>query len=338
MQFDNTLLYGDNTDVVIHIVKLRLFLTPSAITGSIVSTLPLTAFLMKQMFGVALRNDNEMAMQREIRHKAILSVISCYIFSLTSAFGDVTSVLLAKPLYGNDEGIVLTGTVGSGQQSVFVLIRGPGPSENFVGMVSDPSADADGTFTTIPRPVDGIFQLEGTYRAIAFSSDQKEQDGISLLLNYDGTYVSDPNMASHVVRIPAGSANPGCEETNECFLPSVLAINIGDIVTWTNEGIAAYTVTSGTPEVGADGMFDSGLLLSQNTFSYRFDQEGLFQYYSLAQLWMRGTVVVGHPIRDVMLSIQQSTNLLEDVWTDLSTVTITVTNPSDAIFYRLQDF
>ena len=49
---------------------------------------------------------------------------------------------------------------------------------------------------------------------------------------------------SITVSIPAGSSVPGCHETNECFIPSDITINVGSEITWTNNDNAAHTVTS----------------------------------------------------------------------------------------------
>ena len=42
--------------------------------------------------------------------------------------------------------------------------------------------------------------------------------------------------AHHEVTITnaPGSATPGCEDTNNCFIPSVATVDLGTIVTWEN--------------------------------------------------------------------------------------------------------
>ena len=58
--------------------------------------------------------------------------------------------------------------------------------------------------------------------------------------------------AHHEVTITnaPGSATPGCEDTNNCFIPSVVTVDLGTIVTWENTDTAAHTATSGS---AADG-------------------------------------------------------------------------------------
>ena len=76
-----------------------------------------------------------------------------------------------------------------------------------------------------------------------------------------------------------GSSTPGCEETDSCFIPSVVTVHLGTIVTWDNTDTAAHTATSGSAVQGPDGVFDSGLLMTSagmNTFSHTFDEAGTY--------------------------------------------------------------
>jgi len=96
---------------------------------------------------------------------------------------------------------------------------------------------------------------------------------------------------SGTISLPSGSSAPGCDETNECFIPADVSINIGETVTWSNDDSAAHTVTSGVP--GApDGVFDSSLFMSSTTFSHTFDEAGEYDYYCMVHPWMTGKVQV----------------------------------------------
>jgi len=89
-----------------------------------------------------------------------------------------------------------------------------------------------------------------------------------------------------------GSSVPGCEETNECFIPSTVNISIGDTVTWVNDDTAAHTSTSGTAAGGPDGNWDSSLVISGSSFSNTFDQAGEYPYHCMVHPWMSGLVIV----------------------------------------------
>jgi len=94
------------------------------------------------------------------------------------------------------------------------------------------------------------------------------------------------------VSVPTGTAVPGCEETNECYLPQDVSINAGDTVIWHNTDTAAHTVTSGSPTDGPDGTFDSSLFMAGATFEVTFDDSGSYDYFCMVHPWMQGNVQV----------------------------------------------
>jgi nitrite reductase (NO-forming) len=74
--------------------------------------------------------------------------------------------------------------------------------------------------------------------------------------------------------------NPGDYSVN------MLMVALGTTVTWTNDDPSMpHTVT-------VDGLFDSGVLQTGQTFSYTFDTPGEFEYYCTLHPWMRAKVMV----------------------------------------------
>jgi len=94
------------------------------------------------------------------------------------------------------------------------------------------------------------------------------------------------------ISVPSGSSTPGCDETNECFIPAEVTVNVGETVTWSNDDSAAHTVTSGTPTGGPDGTFDSSLFMADTTFSHTFDNAGEYNYFCMVHPWMTGKIQV----------------------------------------------
>jgi predicted secreted protein with PEFG-CTERM motif len=94
------------------------------------------------------------------------------------------------------------------------------------------------------------------------------------------------------VSIPAGTATPGCEATNECYIPYEVTVDVGGEVTWSNDDTAGHTVTSGTLDGGPDGVFDSGLFMAGKTFTHKFEEVGQFPYFCIVHPWMTGVVIV----------------------------------------------
>ena len=107
--------------------------------------------------------------------------------------------------------------------------------------------------------------------------------------------VESPAMTGPVtveVSLPSGTSVPGCEETNECYIPATVSINAGDTVSWSNDDSAAHTVTSGSAADGPSGKFDSSLLIAGGTFEHTFDSSGTEDYYCMVHPWMTGSVKV----------------------------------------------
>ena len=93
------------------------------------------------------------------------------------------------------------------------------------------------------------------------------------------------------VIMPIKVSRPGCEETNSCYLPSIITINQGQQVTWSNEDVAFHTVTSGLYDEPSD-LFDSGHLDPEQKFIVSFDEPGTFDYFCTLHPWMAGKVIV----------------------------------------------
>ena len=104
------------------------------------------------------------------------------------------------------------------------------------------------------------------------------------------------------ISIPDGVGVPGCEATNECYLPYEVNVAVGATVTWDNVDTAAHTVTSGTPSEGFDGVFDSGLFMTGTTYEFTFDTEGTYDYFCMVHPWMTGIVNVGESAANMSIS------------------------------------
>ncbi len=134
-------------------------------------------------------------------------------------------------------------------------------------------------------------------------------DAAGIELDYEGecmipesTETAQLPIASgiHQVNLAEGSGAPGCEETDECFLPYFITISTGETVVWNNIDSAAHTVTSGNVADGHDGMFDSSLFMSGLTFDFTFNEAGSFDYFCMVHPWMTGKVIV-NDIEDMVV-------------------------------------
>jgi plastocyanin len=70
------------------------------------------------------------------------------------------------------------------------------------------------------------------------------------------------------------------------FNPLTITVALGTSITWINKDAVAHTVTSNT------GIFDSGSINTNGTFSYTFSTVGSFPYHCTVHPYMTATVIV----------------------------------------------
>jgi len=74
--------------------------------------------------------------------------------------------------------------------------------------------------------------------------------------------------------------------SNFAFSPSTLTVAVGTTVTWTNKDASSHTVTSDT------GVFNSGGMSQNATYSYTFNTAGTFSYSCTIHPGMKGKIIV----------------------------------------------
>ena len=76
------------------------------------------------------------------------------------------------------------------------------------------------------------------------------------------------------------------------YSPNNYSAKTGQTITFDNIDANFHTVTSGSPESGPDGKFDSGLLSAGDVYSLELDQSGTYEYFCTIHTNMRGTLTV----------------------------------------------
>jgi len=94
-----------------------------------------------------------------------------------------------------------------------------------------------------------------------------------------------------MIIMPVKAARPDCGPNDDCYIPSKITIKPGETVYWKNQDAAFHSVTSGFYG-DPDGLFDSELLDPEDIFSYKFTEEGIYDYYCTLHPWMKGIILV----------------------------------------------
>lgn len=75
------------------------------------------------------------------------------------------------------------------------------------------------------------------------------------------------------------------------FQPASLTVKKGTTVTWTNKDSYAHTVTSGISP-NPNGTFNGNNVSSNQTFSFKFDNAGSFDYFCMIHTQMKAKIIV----------------------------------------------
>ena len=146
----------------------------------------------------------------------------------------------------------------------------------------------------------GIFDTGGSYRrsfgsAGAFSyfcTIHPDMRGEVVVVATPGSFPPPapeptPHPSSPTTTVPPAPAGPaGISIVDFGFEPGSRAVAAGTTVTWTNVGAAPHTVAA------TGGAFESGFLITGDTFANTFATPGSFSYFCTLHPAMRGTIVV----------------------------------------------
>ncbi|MDH5415682.1 MAG: plastocyanin/azurin family copper-binding protein [Nitrosopumilus sp.] len=128
--------------------------------------------------------------------------------------------------------------------------------------------------------------VEKTYEKTKQVSEQVKEMGQA------AKELSSSKLPARLVSIPSGTSVPGCEKDGICYDPPSLIIFTGAELIWKNNDSSSHTVTSGNIVDGPDGLFDSGLIMSNETFSHTFNEAGEYAYFCMIHPWANASVTV----------------------------------------------
>ncbi|MGY5141441.1 MAG: hypothetical protein ACW9WZ_00130 [Nitrosopumilus sp.] len=115
------------------------------------------------------------------------------------------------------------------------------------------------------------------------SNDTSTNDIVEDIDESQSSTTTDNQM---IITTVLGSGSPGCEETTAgCYFPNSFSIPINGKVTMKNIDSVAHTFTSGTPSDGPDGVFDSGILMTDEIFEWNSTTGGEQPYFCMLHPW-----------------------------------------------------
>ena len=112
-------------------------------------------------------------------------------------------------------------------------------------------------------------------------------------------FADHPEVA--ITTVEESGFSQGCVESG-CYTPVSAKVSVGSVVTMTNtDTTGVHTFTSGTVDgftPSPDGIFDSGVLMNGDSFTWKANVSGKVPYYCMLHTWMTGTIIVGEAKAD----------------------------------------
>lgn len=139
---------------------------------------------------------------------------------------------------------------------------------------------------------------------------------LSLSLTLSGLSLDSAFAEEIKIENGRGSSQPGCEETNLCFIPAVATANVGDKIIFLNGDDAPHTSTSGSPTSGPNGIWDSGLQQPGVDFVFIATDPGTYDYFCMVHPWMVGQLQIfaqGEDSSDILEKIGMTTDNFESM-------------------------
>ncbi len=91
----------------------------------------------------------------------------------------------------------------------------------------------------------------------------------------------------------SGSSTDDCVNIKYgCYVPGIATVDLGGKIIFSNTDSAAHTFSAGTAIDGPTGEFDTGLLMTGNSFEFYPDTVGDINYFCMVHPWMNGLIQV----------------------------------------------
>ncbi|HJJ21005.1 MAG TPA: PEFG-CTERM sorting domain-containing protein, partial [Nitrosopumilus sp.] len=125
-------------------------------------------------------------------------------------------------------------------------------------------------------------------------------------------FADHPEVA--ITAVEESGFSQDCVESG-CYTPVSAAVEAGGVVTMTNtDTTGVHTFTSGTVDgftPSPDGVFDSGVLMSGDSFTWTAETAGEVPYYCMLHTWMIGTIVVQAHAAEVEPEVMEAAEEVE---------------------------
>ena len=143
---------------------------------------------------------------------------------------------------------------------------------------------------------DSIIEIQVIVQGLGHGDDIYGPKGIETDFNLTPAVSAQTATSTEIKTANDSGTKMDCQASLDCYNPSIVTVSVGDVVTMINSDPAGiHTFTSGTVDgftTSPSGIFDTGIMNTDDTFEWTPETSGEVPYYCLLHTWMQGTIIV----------------------------------------------
>ena len=144
---------------------------------------------------------------------------------------------------------------------------------------------------------DSVIDITVVVQGLGHGEDIYGPKGIETAFTLTPVVAAQTATSTEIRTADNSGMSMDCQESLDCYTPSVVTVNVGDVVTMINSDSTAamHSFTAGTVDgftPSPSGVFDTGIMNGDDVFEWTPESSGEVPYYCLLHTWMQGTIIV----------------------------------------------
>jgi len=144
---------------------------------------------------------------------------------------------------------------------------------------------------------DSVIDITVVVQGLGHGDDIYGPKGIETAFTLTPAVAAQTATSTEIRTTDNSGMSMDCQESLDCYTPSIVTVSVGDVVTMVNSDSTAamHSFTAGTVDgftPSPSGTFDTGIMSADDTFEWAPETSGEVPYYCLLHTWMQGTIIV----------------------------------------------
>ena len=144
---------------------------------------------------------------------------------------------------------------------------------------------------------DSVIDIQVVVQGLGHGDDIFGPKGVETTFTITPVVAAQTATSTEIKTSDNSGMSMDCQASLDCYTPSIVTVNVGDVVTMINSDSTAamHSFTAGSVDgftPSPSGVFDTGIMSANDTFEWTPETSGEVPYYCLLHTWMQGTIIV----------------------------------------------